>query len=385
MRKRNSGLILFLVISCFFVLFFISNVFAQTPSEQWSEFVLNKYKPGEDSKEYGFAWYTVQKGAGGSSGVVTELVGNSSITVSNPVNSGGDESGERYHVSGASSLEKVKVGDGVVGRKIKGFKRCKVSINEVAIGSKTVPSPVGYDCRDMSSSPPIFTWSQDFGTPTETKIRKKNSEKVIPLDLEVEDDKERWGTQFEVIPAQFTSDYGSIEEKFIKLEQKKWENPNDPTGPEDYKGLAQLEINIESLGVGRYAVLARAFKLDGNNIRTNVEEKGIFFVIIKEDVVVGGAPVDTTVKNTFPETGSLSNLQVDSIPKLIGSIIRTAMGILGSIAFAMFVYGGFLWLTAMGNAEKTKKATQILIWTTLGIIVIISSWTILTFIFGAFS
>jgi hypothetical protein len=69
---------------------------------------------------------------------------------------------------------------------------------------------------------------------------------------------------------------------------------------------------------------------------------------------------------------------------LIGRVIKIVMGVIGSIALAMFIFGGITWMTARGNAEKTALAIRTLAWSTLGIIVILSSYIIVQFVFEAF-
>jgi len=54
----------------------------------------------------------------------------------------------------------------------------------------------------------------------------------------------------------------------------------------------------------------------------------------------------------------------------IGRIIKAILGIVGSLALVMFVYGGFNIMTAAGTAEKVEKGKQILVWATIGLIVI---------------
>jgi hypothetical protein len=69
-----------------------------------------------------------------------------------------------------------------------------------------------------------------------------------------------------------------------------------------------------------------------------------------------------------------------SIPQLIGLALRIILGLMGSIALLMFVYGGFLWLTSGGSADKIKKAKDILVWATIGLVVIFASYTLVDFI-----
>ena len=65
----------------------------------------------------------------------------------------------------------------------------------------------------------------------------------------------------------------------------------------------------------------------------------------------------------------------------IGKIIKAILGIVGSLALVMFIYGGFNWMTAAGNAEKVEKGKQILLWATIGLIVIFTSYALVKFVF----
>ncbi len=66
---------------------------------------------------------------------------------------------------------------------------------------------------------------------------------------------------------------------------------------------------------------------------------------------------------------------------LIGKVINAVLGIVGSLALVMFIYGGFTWMLAAGNQEKVQKGKDILIWATIGLIVIFSAYALVKFIF----
>lgn len=68
---------------------------------------------------------------------------------------------------------------------------------------------------------------------------------------------------------------------------------------------------------------------------------------------------------------------------IIGNIIRAALGIVGSLALAVFIYGGFTWVISAGNDDKIKKGKDMIIWATLGLAVIFASYALVTFIIGA--
>lgn len=61
---------------------------------------------------------------------------------------------------------------------------------------------------------------------------------------------------------------------------------------------------------------------------------------------------------------------------VIANVIRTSLGVVGSIALLMFVYGGITLLISSGNPEKVQKGRQTLTWATLGLIFILGSYGI---------
>lgn len=69
--------------------------------------------------------------------------------------------------------------------------------------------------------------------------------------------------------------------------------------------------------------------------------------------------------------------------KLVGRAIKLLMGVSGSLALLMFVYGGFVWTTAGGSPEAIKKGKQIFIWAVIGLLFIFISYALLNALFGA--
>ncbi|MBI4281078.1 hypothetical protein HY628_02695 [Candidatus Uhrbacteria bacterium] len=69
-----------------------------------------------------------------------------------------------------------------------------------------------------------------------------------------------------------------------------------------------------------------------------------------------------------------------TIPAILGRIVRVLLGIVGSIALIMFIYGGFLWMTARGDSDQVKKARDILVWASLGLMAIFASYAAVKFI-----
>lgn len=71
------------------------------------------------------------------------------------------------------------------------------------------------------------------------------------------------------------------------------------------------------------------------------------------------------------------------LPTLIGNIIGTGLSMIGVIFFALMVYGGILWMTARGNEEISKKASNTIIAAVIGIIIVLSSYAITNFVLGS--
>jgi len=82
-----------------------------------------------------------------------------------------------------------------------------------------------------------------------------------------------------------------------------------------------------------------------------------------------------TLKN--PLTGKAEAL---TIPQIIGLAIKAILGLVGSIALLMFIIGGLTWMTSGGNPEKIEKGKKTLVWATIGLLVIFSSYIILDFV-----
>lgn len=72
-----------------------------------------------------------------------------------------------------------------------------------------------------------------------------------------------------------------------------------------------------------------------------------------------------------------------SIAEIIGALIGTFLSLLGVIFLILIIYGGFVWMTSAGNENKVLKAKQILTRAIVGLIIILSAYSITSFIFYA--
>ncbi|MBI4713662.1 TrbC/VirB2 family protein [Candidatus Uhrbacteria bacterium] len=65
-----------------------------------------------------------------------------------------------------------------------------------------------------------------------------------------------------------------------------------------------------------------------------------------------------------------------TIELVIGRAIRAILGLSGVAALAMFVWGGFLWLTSRGETKQVTQGKETLKWAVLGLIVIFAAYTL---------
>lgn len=93
----------------------------------------------------------------------------------------------------------------------------------------------------------------------------------------------------------------------------------------------------------------------------------------------------TQETNPKPQTVTLSNpLGAGATPQtVIGKVISQVLGIVGAVALLMFIYGGLTWMTAMGNEQSIKKGKDILMWSSIGLIVIFTSYALVRFVLQA--
>lgn len=95
----------------------------------------------------------------------------------------------------------------------------------------------------------------------------------------------------------------------------------------------------------------------------------------------GKQPVTQSSIDLKKEAATLNQTTFTSAEQVIGQVIKILLSFVGSIALALYIGAGILWMTALGNSERIDKAKSIFVWTTLGLIVMLSSYFIVNFLF----
>lgn len=115
----------------------------------------------------------------------------------------------------------------------------------------------------------------------------------------------------------------------------------------------------------------------------NILKKGLFLLALTLTMHVSlgafTAHAQTTTDN-LAAVGDQSGLGSTDIKITIANLIRTGLSFLGVIAVCIVLYGGYVWMTAGGDAEKVERAKKILINAAVGLVIILMSWAITTFI-----
>ncbi|MFA5129208.1 MAG: hypothetical protein WC445_04645 [Patescibacteria group bacterium] len=65
---------------------------------------------------------------------------------------------------------------------------------------------------------------------------------------------------------------------------------------------------------------------------------------------------------------------------IAGKIINIALGAIGTIVVILFIFSGFLWMTAAGNEEKITKAKRILTNAIIGTVIVVMAYAISYFV-----
>ncbi|XOU93979.1 MAG: Ig-like domain-containing protein [Candidatus Kerfeldbacteria bacterium] len=105
---------------------------------------------------------------------------------------------------------------------------------------------------------------------------------------------------------------------------------------------------------------------------------GLFvFILIAGGLLVASQVYAVTVD---PNIGTTLSLGTADLESTIINIIQWALGFLGLVAVIMMIYGGFIWMTAAGNEDKIAKAKKIITQAAIGLVIVLLSWAIVSFI-----
>ncbi len=105
---------------------------------------------------------------------------------------------------------------------------------------------------------------------------------------------------------------------------------------------------------------------------------GVVFLFLTLGIGVWFHPA--LAQTALDSVGTASGLPTDNIAIIIARIIRIVLSILGIISVILILYGGWIFMTSQGDPTKVKKAIAIIKNTVIGLIIILTSYGIASFI-----
>lgn len=108
--------------------------------------------------------------------------------------------------------------------------------------------------------------------------------------------------------------------------------------------------------------------------------KKVFFlmVFVLSLFLLNSSPVLAAEDSSMTLTNPLG--PNTTVYTLAGRIISVVLGLVGTIALVMFIYGGIIWMTSAGSKDKVKKGKDAIVWSVIGMAVIFASYGLTKFL-----
>jgi len=106
----------------------------------------------------------------------------------------------------------------------------------------------------------------------------------------------------------------------------------------------------------------------------------ILALVFNSSPVLGANPNPRGALNIVANQAGIQTK--NSLSYALGQVFQKILGIMGLILLVLFVIGGITWMTSEGNAEKLKKARGLLIHAIIGLIIVLVSYALVSFVTG---
>lgn len=98
-------------------------------------------------------------------------------------------------------------------------------------------------------------------------------------------------------------------------------------------------------------------------------------LVVAPDVLAQNYGLDAAAGKSIPKT--------TDIAAIVGRILKTLLGFVGTLFLLLMVYAGFLYMTARGDAKKVDTAKQLIISAIIGVVIIAGAYAITSFVLTA--
>jgi hypothetical protein len=75
----------------------------------------------------------------------------------------------------------------------------------------------------------------------------------------------------------------------------------------------------------------------------------------------------------------------DDLSVVIGTVIKTALGVVGVVFLVLMVYAGYIWMIARGDEAKVEKAKDTIVNCIIGVVIVVGAYAITSFIITQFN
>lgn len=93
--------------------------------------------------------------------------------------------------------------------------------------------------------------------------------------------------------------------------------------------------------------------------------------------------IKTTLENAGETHAGYLGTNLTDLATVVGNVILAILTITGLIFLVLIVYAGFKWMLAQGEEQKITEARNLIIHSTIGLIVVITAYAVSTFIVKA--
>ena len=102
--------------------------------------------------------------------------------------------------------------------------------------------------------------------------------------------------------------------------------------------------------------------------------------LVPATIDMASAQLGITNEQLGIDYGAATGLPSTDVRITVAHIIQAALGVLGTLALAIVVYAGFLWMTAGGNEERVGEAKKWISAGIIGLAIILSAYSIVSFV-----
>lgn len=172
-----------------------------------------------------------------------------------------------------------------------------------------------------------------------------------------------------------------------KLTYNQWTNSFFVSGEDGGGGTMQVEMLSDGTRVGEeQAISGPTTGLGGMFWPTNVSTKNGTITLASRNYsqVVGVArssvmpPITPDPAIPNPPPGPVTPAETGTIGRIISQIYLWALGVSGLLAFIMVIFGGYLIMTAQGNATQVTKGKEFIYGAFIGLALLFGSYFLLS-------